>query len=194
MMIYILKLHPISKYKLIQVLNLTQELNNTIRDINNFPKKGITFKDITPILKNPVLSEKITEQLIKLNPQGVTHIAGIESRGFLFGFPMAINSKTPFILIRKKGKLPSEKVSFQYDLEYGTEEIEMHIDSVKPGDKVVIHDDLLATGGTACAAAKLIESQGAEVIGFSFVVELSSLEGRKLLNKYSSTVISLVKY
>jgi len=175
-------------------LNLSEELNNAIRDISDFPKKGITFKDITPLLKDPILSNKITEQLIKLNPQGVTHIAGIESRGFLFGFPMAIKSKTPFILIRKKGKLPSEKVSFQYDLEYGTEEIEMHIDSVKPGDKVVIHDDLLATGGTACAAAKLIESQGAEVIGFSFVVELSSLEGRKLLNEYSSTVISLVKY
>ena len=175
-------------------MNLSEELNNAIRDISDFPKKGITFKDITPLLKDPILSNKITEQLIKLNPQGVTHIAGIESRGFLFGFPMAIKSKTPFILIRKKGKLPSEKVSFQYDLEYGTEEIEMHIDSVKPGDKVVIHDDLLATGGTACAAANLIESQGAEVIGFSFVVELSSLEGRKLLNEYSSTVISLVKY
>jgi len=194
MMIYILKLHLISKYKLIPVLNLTQELNNTIRDINNFPKKGITFKDITPILKDPFLSKKITEQLIQLNPQGATHIAGIESRGFLFGFPMAIKSKTPFILIRKKGKLPSKKVSLQYDLEYGTQEIEMHIDSVKPGDKVVIHDDLLATGGTACAAAKLIVSQGAEVIGFSFVVELSSLGGRKLLNEYSSSVVSLVKY
>ena len=191
---YTLKLHPIWKYRFCQALNLSEELNNAIRDISDFPKKGITFKDITPLLKDPILSNKITEQLIKLNPQGVTHIAGIESRGFLFGFPMAINSKTPFILIRKKGKLPSKKVSFQYNLEYGTEEIEMHLDSVKPGDKVVIHDDLLATGGTACAAAKLIESQGAEVIGFSFVVELSSLEGRKLLNKYSSTVISLVKY
>ena len=191
---YTLKLHPIWKYRFCQALNLSEELNNAIRDISDFPKKGITFKDITPLLKDPILSNKITEQLIKLNPQGVTHIAGIESRGFLFGFPMAINSKTPFVLIRKKGKLPSKKVSFQYNLEYGTEEIEMHLDSVKPGDKVVIHDDLLATGGTACAAAKLIESQGAEVIGFSFVVELSSLEGRKLLNKYSSTVISLVKY
>lgn len=175
-------------------MNLPQELNNTIRDINNFPKKGITFKDITPILKDPVLSNKITEQLSKLNPEGVTHIAGIESRGFLFGFPMAIKSKIPFILIRKKGKLPFKTVSFKYDLEYGKEEIEMHIDSVKPGDKVIIHDDLLATGGTAYAAANLIKSQGAEIIGFSFVVELSSLNGRKLLNEYSSSIVSLVKY
>ena len=175
-------------------MNLSEKLNNTIKDVKDFPKKGINFKDITPIFNNPELSYAITERLIKLNPLDVTHIAGIESRGFLFGFSMAIKSKTPFILIRKKGKLPSKKVSFKYELEYGTEEIEMHIGCVKSGDKVIIHDDLLATGGTACAAANLIESQGAKVIGFSFLVELSSLNGRDLLKEYSSSIVSLVKY
>ena len=160
----------------------------------NFPKEGITFKDITPILKDPVLSSDITDAITNELPSNVTHIAGIESRGFLFGFPVSIKNKTPFILIRKKGKLPYKTVSLKYDLEYGNAEIEMHVDSVGPGDKVVIHDDLLATGGTAFAAAELIKSQGADVVGFSFVVELAFLNGRKLLLEHSSNINSIVEY
>jgi adenine phosphoribosyltransferase len=175
-------------------LSLVKRINNSIRDVIDFPKVGITFKDITPILKDPVLSSDLTDEIVKGLPLNITHVAGIESRGFLFGFPVAIKNKTPFILIRKKGKLPYKTVSLKYALEYGDAEIEMHIDSVGPGDKVVVHDDLLATGGTACAAAELIKSQGADVIGFSFVVELSFLNGRELLLKHSSSINSLVEY
>ena len=138
----------------------------------DFPKKGIVFKDITPILKDAKLSKDICLELANSFSSEVTHVAGIESRGFLFGFPAAMNKDISFILIRKKGKLPYKTASLKYDLEYGSAEIEMHIDAVKEGDKVVIHDDLLATGGTAVAAAKLITQQGAEVVGFSFIVEL----------------------
>lgn len=175
-------------------MSLSQKIIDTIRDVEDFPKKGIVFKDITPILNDPLLSEEIVIEFCSSLPHSVTHIAGIESRGFLFGFPAAMKNKTGFVLIRKKGKLPYRTASVTYDLEYGTAEIEMHIDAVKPGDKVIIHDDLLATGGTAVAAAKLIESQGAEILGFSFVVELTFLEGRKRLEDFTSNITSIVKY
>ena len=175
-------------------MDLTEKINNTIRDVEDFPKKGIIFKDITPILNDPLLSEEIVNEFCSSLPDSVTHIAGIESRGFLFGFPAAMKNQSGFVLIRKKGKLPYKTVSVSYDLEYGTAEIEMHIDAVKPGDKVIIHDDLLATGGTAVAAAKLIQSQGAEILGFSFVVELAFLEGRKRLEEFTSNITSIVKY
>ena len=175
-------------------MSLSKKIIDTIRDVEDFPKKGIVFKDITPILNDPLLSEEIVNEFCSSLPHSVTHIAGIESRGFLFGFPAAMKNKTGFVLIRKKGKLPYRTASVTYDLEYGTAEIEMHIDAVKPGDKVVIHDDLLATGGTAVAAAKLIESQGAEILGFSFVVELTFLEGRKRLEDFTSNITSIVKY
>lgn len=173
---------------------LTDKINSTIRDVQDFPKKGIVFKDITPILKDARLSKDIVKELSLHLPESTTHVAGIESRGFLFGFPCAMESDISFVLIRKKGKLPYKTVSYKYDLEYGSAEIEMHIDAVGPGDKVVIHDDLLATGGTAEAAAELITSQGAEVIGFSFVVELSFLSGRDILNKYTKNIDSLIKF
>ena len=170
--------------------------------MEDFPKKGIVFKDITPILKDPKLSAEIVSQFCLTIPENTTHIAGIESRGFLFGFPAAIcvvisslaEKDISFVLIRKKGKLPYKTVSINYALEYGTAEIEMHVDAVKPGDKVIIHDDLLATGGTAVAAARLIKAQGAEIIGFSFVVELAFLNGRKLLEEFTSDIKSIVKY
>ena len=151
-------------------MKLTERINQSIRDVANFPKKGIVFKDITPILKDAQLSKDICDELATNFDSEVTHVAGIESRGFLFGFPAAMKKDISFILIRKKGKLPYKTASLKYDLEYGSAEIEMHIDAVKEGDKVIIHDDLLATGGTAVAAAKLINQQGAEVIGFSFIV------------------------
>ena len=173
---------------------LIDQINETIRDVQDFPKKGIVFKDITPILKDAELSQKIIDELAAILPPEVTHIVGIESRGFLFGFPAAIKKGISFVLVRKKGKLPYETVNYKYALEYGTAEIEMHIDAVGPGDKVVVHDDLLATGGTAEAAAELITSQGAEVVGFSFVVELSFLKGRELLEKYSNNIKSIINY
>jgi adenine phosphoribosyltransferase len=175
-------------------LSLVERIDKTIRDVEDFPKKGIVFKDITPILKNATLSADIINELSNNISSEVTHVAGIESRGFLFGFPTCIQKGISFVLIRKKGKLPYETVSLEYDLEYGSAEIEMHIDSVGPGDKVIIHDDLLATGGTAQAAAKLISGQGAEIVGFSFIVELSFLKGRDLLSCYSNNIKSIIKY
>jgi adenine phosphoribosyltransferase len=121
-------------------------------------------------------------------------VAGVESRGFLFGFSMAMKLGVPFVLIRKKGKLPAETVSYKYDLEYGSAEIEMHVDAVEEGMHVLIHDDLLATGGTAVAAAELIQKSGGKVAGFSFVVELSFLKGKEVLNKYSEYNKSIVNY
>jgi len=176
------------------VAELIDQINKTIRDVQDFPKKGIVFKDITPILKDAELSQKIIDELSNILPDDVTHVVGIESRGFLFGFPAAIKKGISFVLVRKKGKLPYETVSYEYALEYGRAEIEMHIDAVGPGDKVIVHDDLLATGGTAEAAAELITRQGAEVVGFSFVVELSFLKGRDILEKYSKNIKSIINY
>ncbi len=173
---------------------LIEQIKDKIRDVQDFPKKGIVFKDITPILKDAELSGKIIHELTNILTEGVTHVVGIESRGFLFGFPAAIKKGISFVLVRKKGKLPYKTVSYEYALEYGTAEIEMHIDAVGPGDKVVVHDDLLATGGTAEAAAELITRQGAEVVGFSFVVELSFLKGRDILEKYSKNIKSIINY
>lgn len=175
-------------------MKLTERINQSIRDVADFPKKGIVFKDITPILKNAQLSKDICDELAANFDSEVTHVAGIESRGFLFGFPAAMKKDISFILIRKKGKLPYKTASLKYDLEYGSAEIEMHIDAVKEGDKVIIHDDLLATGGTAVAAAKLIKQQGAEVIGFSFIVELSFLKGRDLLEQFTQNINSIIKF
>ena len=175
-------------------MSLIERIDKTIRDVEDFPKKGIVFKDITPILKNATLSADIVKELSNNISSQVTHVAGIESRGFLFGFPTCIQKGISFVLVRKKGKLPYKTVSLEYDLEYGSAEIEMHIDSVGPGDKVIIHDDLLATGGTAQAAAKLISGQGAEIVGFSFIVELSFLKGRDLLSCYSNNIKSIIKY
>ena len=175
-------------------MSLIERIDKTIRDVEDFPKKGIVFKDITPILKNATLSADIVNELSNNISSQVTHVAGIESRGFLFGFPTCIQKGISFVLVRKKGKLPYKTVSLEYDLEYGSAEIEMHIDSVGPGDKVIIHDDLLATGGTAQAAAKLISGQGAEIVGFSFIVELSFLKGRDLLSCYSNNIKSIIKY
>ena len=176
-------------------MNIQQKVKEAIRDIPNFPKEGIIFKDITPIMQNPTLCNEIVnnikENLKHLNIEGV---AGIESRGFLIGMPLALALNVPFILIRKKGKLPYETVSYKYDLEYGSAEIEMHIDAVKPNQNILIHDDLLATGGSASAAAELIKKQNANVVALNFLVELSFLNGREKMNHYSSNIESLAIY
>ena len=176
-------------------MNLEEKIKSTIRDVADFPKKGIIFKDITPILANAQLSSEIVDALVeKYKDQKLDAIAGIESRGFFFGFALAMKLGIPFIPIRKAGKLPFKTVSIEYDLEYGTAKIEMNADAVTKGMRVLIHDDLLATGGTAAAAAELIERQGGEIAGFGFMVSLSFLDGDKTLNPYSDNIHSIIKY
>ena len=175
-------------------MKLTERINQSIRDVADFPKKGIVFKDITPILKDAQLSKDICDELATYFDSEVTHVAGIESRGFLFGFPAAMKKDISFILIRKKGKLPYKTASLKYDLEYGSAEIEMHIDAVKQGDKVIIHDDLLATGGTASAAAELVLQLGCNISAFTFVVNLDFLNGKKEIKEYTNNIISLIEY
>ncbi len=175
--------------------SIENKIKDVIRDIPDFPKQGILFKDITPVMMNPILSNDILNELFeKYKSEKINAIAGIESRGFLFGYPLAMKLNIPFILIRKKGKLPYKKISFEYELEYGFETIEMHSDSLNIGDKVLIHDDLLATGGSAEAAASLIKKTGAEVYGFDFLISLDSLNAKKKLSKFSTKISNLVAY
>jgi adenine phosphoribosyltransferase len=175
-------------------MSLQDRINQTIRNVPDFPKPGIQFKDISPILEDPALSADIVDAFAEQWKGKIDAVAGVESRGFLFGFPLAMKLDIPFILIRKKGKLPYKTVSYKYDLEYGSAEIEMHINTVKEGMKVLVHDDLLATGGTAAAASELIMKERGEVAGFSFLVELAFLEGKEKLSAYSDVVNSIITY
>ena len=164
-----------------------------IRDIPDFPKEGIIFKDITPVLADPAafreVAEKMTLAAERLKP---TVVVGIESRGFIFGAPVALRLALPFALVRKMGKLPYQTIAEEYALEYGTNTVEIHQDAVGPGDRVLVVDDLLATGGTAMATARLIEKCGASVAGFLFLVELAFLPGRHALRGYE--IESLIDY
>lgn len=176
-------------------MTIQERVSKTIRDIPDFPKPGILFKDITPILENPQLSNDIVQFFCEqLKPLKLDAIVGVESRGFLFGMPIAIALEVPFITVRKKGKLPYKTISYSYDLEYGSAEVEMHIDAIKPNWNVLVHDDLLATGGTATAAAELIKMQNAKVAGFGFLVELSFLNGKEKLLQYNNNIINLVSF
>jgi adenine phosphoribosyltransferase len=176
-------------------MTIEDKLKAVIRDVPNFPKEGIIFKDIAPIMQNPQVSNEVLDHLVDIyKDQEIDAIAGIESRGFLFGYPLAMRLNVPFILIRKKGKLPYEKISVQYSLEYGEATIEMHTDAVKEGMKVLIHDDLLATGGSAFAASTLIEKSGGKIAGFNFLVSLDFLNGQDKLVKTSDNIINLVNY
>lgn len=175
--------------------DLETRLNRLIREVPNFPKEGINFKDITPLFSNPEESKNIIKHFAdQLRDQKVDIIAGIESRGFLYGFPLALELNIPFVLIRKKGKLPPETISISYDLEYGSAEIEIIKESVQKGQRVHIHDDLLATGGTAAAAGQLIQNCGAKVQGYSFLAELTFLNGKDSLANISSNVLTLLRY
>jgi adenine phosphoribosyltransferase len=168
-------------------------IDDYIRTIPDFPEKGIMFRDITSVPQDADgLHLAIDEMQKKLEGCDVDIIAGTESRGFIFGMPIAYNLHKPFVLIRKKGKLPCETVSQTYDLEYGEATIEMHKDSVKPGQKVAIIDDLIATGGTVEAAAKLVEKLGGEVVRMVFLIELAGLKGRERLSSYD--VESVISY
>lgn len=175
-------------------MTLTEEIRQTIRDVPDFPKPGIMFKDITPIFYNQALCSRITDGFIERMDKKPDAIIGIESRGFLFGFMMANKLNIPFVLIRKAGKLPYKKISFEYELEYGVSKIEIHEDALQKDWNVIIHDDLLATGGTAEAAAQLVKKLGANVAGFNFVVGLDFLNGKEKLVKHSNNIICLVNY
>ncbi len=162
--------------------DLQTRLDATIRDIPDFPKPGILFKDITPVLSDPGLLGDVIDYLAeKFHDQGIDAVVGMESRGFLFGTPLALSLGAAFVPARKPGKLPYESVGYEYELEYGTNRLEMHVDAIKPGQKVLVVDDLLATGGTADATCKLIRKLGGEVAACVFVVELGFLNGRDKL-------------
>lgn len=169
------------------------DLKQTIRVIEDFPKEGISFKDITTLLQNgEALKYAIDEIISDLKDKDVDLIVGPEARGFLLGTPVAYGMGIGFVPVRKPGKLPWEVEGFEYDLEYGSNRLEIHKDAIKPGQKVAIVDDLLATGGTMEAAAKLIEKLGGEVVAMEFLIELEDLDGRDKLGKYN--VNSLLKY
>ena len=170
-----------------------KKLEEYIRSIPDFPEKGIIFRDVTSILMDADGLKLAIDELAKcLEGMDFDVIAGAESRGFLFGMPLAYLLHKPFVPIRKKGKLPCETVEKTYDLEYGTATIEIHKDAIKPGDKVVILDDLIATGGTMKAAAELVEELGGEVVEMLFLIELVDLKGREVLSKYK--VDSVVQF
>jgi len=174
---------------------LTQELKKVIRSIPDFPIPGILFRDISPIFLQPELLRRCADALA--NPwrdQGVTKVIGIDSRGFLFGPQMAEKLEAGFVMVRKKGKLPPETISVSYDLEYGSATLEAVKEAIQPGDRVVIHDDLLATGGTAAAAAQLAQELGGTVVGFSFIVNLTGLPGGAKLAELGTSVHSLLEY
>ena len=174
---------------------LQQQLQEAIRDVPDFPRPGILFKDITPILLDPMLCGQTADALAACAKDWrVDAIVGIESRGFLFGLMTAQRLGVPFIPVRKAGKLPYHTISHSYELEYGTATIEMHVDAIRPGWNVLIHDDLLATGGTAAAAAQLILRQQGTVAGFNFIVGLGFLNGASLLRPYSQNIVSLINY
>lgn len=172
-------------------MEIKNEINKAIRNIPDFPVKGVMFKDITPLLSNINLYNKTIDTIVnQYKNKNITKVAGLESRGFIFGISVAQKLNIPFVPIRKKGKLPYKTVSTTYDLEYGSATIEMHIDAVNENDNVLIVDDLLATGGTACAAIDLIKKLKANVAGCAFVIELTFLNGKNKLKdiKYSSLV------
>ena len=169
------------------------DLKSKIRVVEDFPEEGISFKDITTVLKDPkLLKESIDIICDYFKDLNIDIVVGPESRGFIFGTPIAYNMNAGFVPVRKPGKLPAETVKYSYDLEYGQDTLEIHKDSIKKGQKVLIVDDLLATGGTVSATAKLVEMLGGEVVGLGFFIELTELKGREKIKKYN--VYSAVKY
>lgn len=175
-------------------MNIEQAIKQALRDVPDFPKPGIIFKDITPIFYDQKLCTRIVDEFVSRFDKKPDAIVGIESRGFLFGFLVANKLGIPFVLVRKAGKLPYKTVSVEYDLEYGTSKIEMHEDALQKGWNVIIHDDLLATGGTADAAAVLVKKLGANVLGFNFVIGLDFLNGKNKLINHSKNITCLVHF
>ena len=169
------------------------DLSSVIRAVPNFPIEGILFYDITTLLKDPAaLRETIDRLTYHYQDKHIDLIAGMESRGFIFGMPLAYRLGVGFVPIRKPGKLPAEKISETYELEYGHNTLEIHLDAIEKGQRVLVVDDLLATGGTAKASCNLIEKLGGEVVSLAFIVELSFLNGRKKLGNYD--IFSMIQY
>lgn len=173
---------------------LIKKLEDTIENIPDFPIPGIQFKDISPIFLDPKLYEEVIADLAAFSKGKVDAVCGIESRGYLFGIAIAVALEVPFILIRKAGKLPPPIISESYDLEYGSAIIETREGQIKAGQRILIHDDLLATGGTTEAAAKLVEKQGATVSQFSFLIGLKGLNGDEKLKKFGAEVYHILEY
>ncbi|BAS28463.1 adenine phosphoribosyltransferase [Limnochorda pilosa] len=169
------------------------DLKRMIRVIPDFPQPGISFKDITTVLKDPDgLRFTVQEMARRFRDRGVDLIVGVESRGFLIGAPLAYELGTGFVLVRKPGKLPAATLRVEYEKEYGTDALEIHRDAVQPGQRVLLVDDLLATGGTIAAAARLVEELGGVIAGFAFMIELAGLKGRDRLG--DREILSLVRY
>lgn len=169
------------------------DLKSLIRNIHDFPEPGIIFRDITTLLQNSEALRFVIDNLgDTFSDQQVDYVVGTESRGFIFGAPVAYRLEAGFVPVRKAGKLPAEIHSIEYELEYGTDSLEIHKDAIQPGSRVLIVDDLIATGGTAAATAELIKKLECAVIGFAFIIELTDLEGRAVLP--ASTIKSLIKY
>jgi len=172
---------------------MTNELRAAIRDVPDFPKKGIVFKDITPVLANAALFRGVIDSLAeRYRGDRIAKVIGIESRGFLFAAPLAVALGAGLAIVRKPGKLPWRTVREVYALEYGEDALEMHLDAIAPGERVLVVDDVLATGGTADAVGKLVTRQGAELVGFAFLLELGFLHGARRLGP--GKVHALVQY
>ena len=170
-------------------------IEDLVRSIPDYPKAGVIFRDITTLLQNPAGFRRAVDELVQpFAGSDISSVAGIEARGFILGGAVAHQLSVGFVAVRKKGKLPWQTMSQTYQLEYGTDEIEIHIDSIAPGDRVLIVDDLIATGGTAHATANLIREAGAEVIGASFVIDLPDLGGRKKLEAIGVQVRTLIEF
>lgn len=174
---------------------LIVNIKDSIREIPDFPKKGILFLDITTALKDPAVLKTIIDQLTeKFKNEKIDYVAGIESRGFMFGVPLAYNLNAGFVPIRKPNKLPAETLKESYSLEYGTDTIEIHADALEEGSNVLVVDDLLATGGTANAACNLIHKAGANIVSTAFLIELTDLNGREKLEDKGINTYSMLQY
>ncbi len=174
---------------------MSVDLKASIRTISDFPQPGIMFRDVTTLMKDAAaFKEAISRLAAHYADKGVEKVAGVEARGFIFGAAVAEKLEAGFVPLRKKGKLPFEAISATYELEYGTDQLEMHIDAVEPGEKVLIIDDLIATGGTAEAAIHLLTKAGAEIIAAAFVIDLPDLNGAKRLHNLGIETMSLVAY
>jgi len=169
------------------------DLKDYIRSVPDFPKPGILFRDITPLLASPRAYRQAVELLAeRFRDKGVEVVAAAEARGFLFAAPLALELQAALVPIRKPGKLPCKTLAYSYDLEYGTDTLEIHADAIRPGAKVLVVDDLLATGGTVEACCRLVEKAGGQVVGCAFVIELAGLRGAEKISRYE--VVSLVRY
>ena len=177
-------------------MTVSDKIRQTIRDVHDYPKPGILFKDITPLLADPILTREIVSQMkFEFMNKKIDAIAAVEARGFIFGSVLAHELNCAFIPVRKAGRLPYKKVSQSYALEYGTAAIEIHEDAIKPGSRVLVHDDLLATGGTAGAAGSIVRSMNGVVAGFSFLINLSFLPGQQnLMDTFGVKPHYLIEY